>query len=85
MAQVCIHKAMMGLQRVMDVAASILKVLAHKCYTAQVSPLKFSGGRSLVAGETSYLRGLCLKAKLKHQYVRLLGANINLGRGYHYS
>ena len=78
---VLMHSTMQGLQQLMDVTLGVLRLLGHRCNTKKFALLKYAANRALQAGHARW-GAAELKAKLQHQYVRLLGGNINIEGGH---
>ena len=68
----------------MDVTLGVLRLLGHRCNTKKFALLKYAANRALQAGHARW-GATELKAKLQHQYVRLLGGNINIEGGHQYA
>ena len=77
-----IHETLQGLQRLMDVAISIAKLLGQRCTTKKIALLRYAADNALLEGRARW--GLAeLKTKFHHHYLRLPRGNINVKGGHH--
>ena len=81
---VLMQSTMQGLQQLMVVTLGVPRLLRHRCNTKKFALLKYAASRALQEGHVRWWAAE-LKTKLQHQYVGLLGGNINIEGRHHYS